>query len=74
MNTKQLLAALAIFATVSAALTGIASLSETASGQNVTGGNATTAGGNVTGGNATTAATVGPVTSEGGGEEDEYEK
>ena len=55
MNTKQLLAALAIFATVSAALTGIASLSETASGQNVTGGNATTAGGNVTGGNATTA-------------------
>ena len=62
MNTKQLLAALAIFATVSAALTGIASLSETALGQNVTGGN------------ATTAATVGPVTSEGGGEEDEYEK
>ena len=29
---------------------------------------------NVTGGNATTAATVGPVTSEGGGEEEEYEK
>jgi hypothetical protein len=41
--------------------------------QNATG-NATTAGGNVTGGNATTATTAGPTVSEGGGEDESYEK
>ena len=72
MNITQLSAALAIIATVSAALTGITSLSETASGQNATtaGGNLT--GGNVTIGNATTPATaVGPATSESGQSKEE---
>jgi hypothetical protein len=68
MNTKQIFMVAAIITAF-----GVAMVATPALAQNVTGGNATTAGGNVTG-NATTAATVGPVTSEGGGEEEEYEK
>ena len=71
MNTKHLLAVVAIVATIGTSFTVINSLSETASGQN-----ATTAGSNITGGNATTAATaVGPTTSESGQREEErYEE
>jgi hypothetical protein len=69
MKTKQIFIVAAIITAF-----GVATMVTPALAQNVTGGNATTAGGNVTGGNATTAATVGPVTSEGGGEEEEYEK
>jgi hypothetical protein len=69
MNTKQIFMVAAIITAF-----GIAMVVTPALAKNVTGGNATTAGGNVTGGNATRAVTAGPVTSEGGGEEEEYEK